>query len=73
MVVLHIHIGHGVVATQDDVRDLGRAKGTGDKQHGVGGPVDDVDILVAQLTDDAMDTRSLHADTSANGVDAVVV
>ena len=35
--------------------------------------VDHVDILVAQLTHDAMNTRALHTHTSAHRVDAVII
>ena len=73
MVVLHIYIGHGVVAAEDNVGNLGRAQGAGDKQGRVGSPVDDIDVFITQLADDAMDTCSFHTDTSANGVDAVVI
>ena len=66
-------VGHGVVAAQHDVGDLGRAEGAGDEQHRVGGPVDDVDVFVTQLADDAVDTRTLHAHAGADGVDAVVI
>ena len=73
LVVLHVHVGHRIVAAEDDVRNLGRTEGAGDEQRRVGGPVDDVDVLVAQLADDAVNTSTLHADAGTDGVDTVIV
>ena len=58
---------------QVDAGDPGRVEGAGDHQLGVRGPLDDVDVLVAQLADDAHDAGTLHADAGADRVDAVVI
>ena len=56
LIVIHIDIGEHVLVVEDDAGDLSRAEGSGDEQGRVGGPVDDIDVFVAELTDDAMDT-----------------
>ena len=56
-----------------DRRDLGRVQRPLDEQLRVGRIVHHVDVLVAQLLDDRVDARSLHADAGAYRVDAVVV
>ena len=58
---------------QADGRDLGRAEGTLYKQLDVRRIVDDVDILVAKLADNTMNTATLHTDTGTYRVDAVIV
>ena len=44
-----------------------------DKEGGVRGVVDHVDVLVVKFAHDTVDAATLHADTRSNGVDAVVV
>ena len=51
-----IHVSHGVIGAEHDARNLGRAQGTGNEQLRIGRPVDDIDVLVTQFANDAMDT-----------------
>ena len=73
MVGVHIDVGEHVFIIEDHAGDFGGAKGAGDEEHRVGSPIDDVDILVAQFADDAVDTGAFHADAGADGIDTVVV
>ena len=43
------------------------------EERGVGGVVDYVDVLVAELAHDAVDTAALDAHACAHGIDALVV
>ena len=67
------HLGMLGLLVDADGGDLGRAQGALDEQDGIAGVVDHVDVLVAQLSNDAMDSRALDAHACAHRVDAVVV
>ena len=56
----------------EDVHDLGGAEGAGDEDGGIGGPLDDVDLLAVELVDDVLDTDAAEADAGADGVDALL-
>ena len=56
-----------------DVADLRRRQAALDVQRHVGGVVDDVDVLVAQFADDAVDAAALHTHAGAHRIDAFVV
>ena len=56
-----------------DAGDLGRVEGALDQQLGIGRPLEHVDVLIAQLADDADDAGPLDTDAGADRIDAVVV
>ena len=73
LVGLEVDGGGLLLLVEDDGRNLGGVQRTLNHQLRVGREVDDVDVLVAQLLDDGIDARTLHADACTDGVDAVVV
>ena len=58
---------------QTDRRDFGRAEGALYKQLDIRRIVDNIDILVAKLADNTMNTATLHTDAGAYRVDTVIV
>ena len=58
---------------QCDAGNLSRCQSTLDEQLGVARVVDDVDVLVAHLTDNAMNAATLDTYASAYWIDAVVI
>src|SRR5207245_1661408 len=62
-----------VVLVHDDLRDLGRRERAADELGLIAGPRHDVDLFAAQLLDDGLHARALHADARADGIDVVVV
>ena len=62
-----------VAAVDDDALDLCRAEGAGQEDRFVICPGNNVDTLVAELAHDRLNTRSFHADASADRVDARIV
>ncbi len=71
------HNDHGRLALfgvllQKDVGDTRRAEGLGDEDALVGVPFDDVDLLVVEFADDALNTHAAHADAGPHGVHAVL-
>src|SRR5262249_23918697 len=65
---------HGVlVLVHDDARHLRGRQRAADVLRGIGGPVDDVDLLVAQLLHYRLHAGTPHADAGADRVDVAVV
>ena len=62
-----------LLGVQRDAGHLGGRQGTLDEELRVVGEVDDVDVLVAELTDDAMNAATLHTNAGSYRIDAVVV
>ncbi len=58
---------------EGDGVDAGGTQRTLYKERGVVGEVDHIDILVAQLTDDTVDTEPLHPHAGTYRIDAVVI
>src|SRR5690606_37157315 len=56
----------------DDLVDLGRLDRRADEARRIPIPGDDVDLLAAQLLDDRLDARALHADARAERIDVRV-
>ena len=56
-----------------DRGDLRWAEGTGHEQLLILGEVDNVDVFILQLANNAVDARALHADACTDGIDALVV
>ena len=52
--------------------DLGRAERVHHELHRILRPLDDVDLLAAQLADDRLDARALHADAGADRIDVAL-
>src|SRR6185503_129100 len=55
-----------------DALHLGRAQRIGDEQHRILGPLDNVDLLAAQLPNDRLHTRALHADAGTYRIDVAL-
>src|SRR5262249_48389479 len=62
---------HHALAVVDDRHALhfGRAERVGHEGDGILRPLHDVDLLAAQLADDRLDARALHADARADRID----
>ena len=67
------HLGVLVLLIESDRRDFGRAECALNEELRIACVVDHVDVLVAQLADDAVNACTLHTNARSNGVDAVVV
>ena len=61
-----------LVAGDRDARDLRRREGVLGIDDDVVVPGDDVDLLAAELADDRLDARSLHADARADRIDVAL-
>ena len=58
---------------QRDAGNLSRCQSTLDEQLGIAGVVDNVDVLVAHLTDDAMNTATLDTYASSYWINTIVI
>ena len=67
------HLGLLLLLVDADGADLGGRERTLDEERRIGRIVEHVDVLVAELANDAVDSASLYADACSYGVDAVVV
>ena len=65
---------HHALAVVDDrhALHLGRAERVGDERDRILRPLDDVDLLAAQLADDRLHARALHADARADRIDVAL-
>ncbi len=70
---VEVDLSLAAIVIDNDAVDLGWAESSLYVELDIIGVVDDVDVLVLQLTDNGVDARTLHADASSYGVDAVVI
>ena len=62
-----------VLGIEGDACHLGRTERTLDEELHIAGVVDDINILIAKLVNNAVHTATLNADAGSNRVDAVVI
>ena len=62
-----------VLLIDSDAGDLGRTQGTGDKQLDIAGVVDHVDVLIAELTHDTVNTATLDTHAGAYRIDTLII
>src|SRR5205823_12240758 len=65
---------HDALAVVDDLDTLRlrRAQPVRHERHRILRPLDDVDLLAAELADDRLDARALHADACADRIDVAL-
>ena len=69
---LQVDLSLAVGLVERDARHLGGRQGTLDKELGVAGVVDHVDVFVAEFAHDAVHAAALHTHAGSYGVDAVI-
>ena len=68
------HDLHGMrIFVHDDLGDARGGHGADDELGRIRRPVDDVDLLAAQLLNDALHARTFHPDAGADGIDVVIM
>ena len=73
LLVLDHHLHDPLLLVEDgDAAHLGRRERVLDEGRRVVAPLDDVDLLAAQLADDGLHARALHADAGADRVDVLL-
>ena len=67
-----VEVRHLAVVGDRDAGDLGRRQRALGEGHQVVAVLDDVDLLAAQLADDRLHARALHADAGADRIDVAL-
>ena len=67
-----VEVRHLAVVRHRDAGDLGRRQRALGEGHQVVAVLDDVDLLAAQLADDRLHARALHADAGAHRIDVAL-
>ena len=68
----HDDVRDSMLFVDPDLDHLGGAQGLGHECEGILGPLDDVDLLAAQLGDDSLDARAALPDRRSNRIETLL-